>query len=283
MSRSPQRRSPSRPVEAAATLDARLNQLRDAAEAADKAVESYKAENGLIGTQDLLVVEQQLRDLNTDLGKARLDTGAAKADLQQAKQATGPNGIDTGRIESNESPVMAQLLVLLAQLDAQQAQLGRTLLPSHPAYAEVLDRKAALLASIKAEHGRIIDRLQTRYDAALDTQTGLETRLHELEQKTAEANLATVHLNELERTAEANRSVYEEFLKRSKEASEQVGLPSSTARLISSAEPASRPSFPQVPLFLMASAALGLMAGLALAWIRHILRRPPAAQYETIN
>lgn len=269
--------------EAAATLDARLNQLRAAAEAADQAVESYRAKNGLIGAQDLLVVEQQLRDLNTDLGKARLDTEAAKADLQQAQQATGPNGIDTNRIESNESPVMAQLLVLLAQLDAEQAQLGRTLLPSHPAYAEVRDRKAALLASIKAEHGRILDRLQTRYDAALDKQNGLETRLHALEQKTAEANLATVHLHELEQTAGADRAVYQEFLKRSKEASEQVGLPSSTARVISSAQPASRPSFPQVPLFLMTSAAIGLMAGLALVWIRHILRRPPAPQYEPIN
>jgi uncharacterized protein involved in exopolysaccharide biosynthesis len=269
--------------EAAATLDARLSQLRAAAEAADQAVETYKAENGLIGAQDLLVVEQQLRDLNTDLSKARLDTDAAKADLQQAKQATGPNGIDTDRIESNESPVMAQLLVLLAQLDAEQAQLGRTLLPSHPAYAQVLDRKAALLASIKAEHSRIIDRLQTRYDAALGTQNGLETRLHGLEQKTADANLATVHLNELQRTADANRTVYEEVLKRSKEATEQVGLPTSTARVISSARPASRPSFPQVPVFLMAAAALGLMAGLALAWIRHILRGPPPSQYETIN
>ena len=269
--------------EAAAVLDTRLNELRIAAELADAAVENYKADNGLFQTQDAPVIEQQVGDLNVEVGKARLETEAAKADLDRAQGAVGPDGIDTQRLASIDSPVMQALLVQLAQLESEQAQLRSTLLPGHPEYAEILQRKAAQQASIKSEYARIVDRLQSRYDTAAEKQGALEQRLSALEQKMTQSNLAGVHLRELERTASANRAIYETLLQRSKEATEQVGLPSSTARVISSAYPSSRPDFPKVPIFLMAAAALGFLFGVALAWIRHILRRetPQVQRFST--
>jgi uncharacterized protein involved in exopolysaccharide biosynthesis len=144
-------------------------------------------------------------------------------------------------------------------------------LPRHPSYTEITEAQAALKASIDAEYRRIVDRLESVHRAAAEKERALEAQVKTLEQKTAQSNAVSIRLRELERDAQANRSVYETYLKRSKEAWEQVDLPHSTARIISKAYPASRPSYPNVPLLLPAAGVLGVVLGAMLAWLMHLL------------
>ena len=245
-------------LETAATLQSRLDQLRATAETASQKVETYRRENGLIGAQDLLVVEQQLRDVNDELGKARVEKEGALAKLRQVQLAMAAGTpLQPAAIDLVESPVLAQLQVRMAEVEARQAELRATVLARHPSYTEITENKAALKTSIAGEYKRIVDRLGAVHKAAIEKERALELQLGSLETKTAQSNAASVRLRELERDAQASRSVYETFLKRSKEAWEQVDLPHSTARIISKAYPSSRPAYPQVPLLLLAAAALG--------------------------
>ena len=77
-------------------------------------------------------------------------------------------------------------------------------------------------------------------------------------------------LHELEREAESDRTVYETFLNRSKETQEQIDLPSSTARVISEAYPASKPGSPQVPLLLAGGLCAGLFLGILFALLASV-------------
>lgn len=268
-------------VESAETLQGRLDQLRLTAEAADAKMEAYKRDSGLIGTQNLLVVEQQLRDMNEELSRARVEKEAALSRLRQV-QVVRVSGAapQPDAIALLESPVMAQLQVRMAEFESRQAELSATVLPRHPSYAEIRQSKAALQLQVDAEFKRIIDRFQAAYQAALGKERALESQLKALEGRTAQSNANLVRLRELETNAKASRTVYEAFLKRTKEAWEQVDLPHSTARLISRAYPASRPSYPNVPILLLASAALGLMIGLAMAWLMHLLQGTPASAQQ---
>jgi polysaccharide biosynthesis transport protein len=260
-------------LETAATLQSRLDQLRATAETAAQKVETYRRENGLIGTQDLLVVEQQLRDVNDELSKARVEKEGALARLRQVQLAMAAGTpLQPAAIDLVESPVLAQLQVRMAEVEARQAELRATVLSRHPSYTEITENKAALKTSIAAEYKRIVDRLGAVHKAAIEKERALELQVGALETRTAQSNAASVRLRELERDAQASRSVYETYLKRSKEAWEQVDLPHSTARIISKAYPSSRPAYPQVPLLLLAAAALGLILGLALAWLMHLLQ-----------
>jgi succinoglycan biosynthesis transport protein ExoP len=260
-------------LDAATKLDSRLTELQAAAKSSAEAVETYKTKMGLIGSQDVLVVEQQLRDLNDQLGRARVDKQTAQAILNQVKAAGSPGSrIDPRIVEIAQSQVMSQLQMRLADLDAEEASLLMAYLPRHPLLVRLRETKASLQSALAEEYQRIVSRLQVNYNSANEKEQALSKQLATLEGRMASSNADSVQLRELQREAEASRSVYETFLNRSKEAWEQVDLPKSTARIISTAYPSSRPAYPPVPLLLAGSVVLGLMLGFAWVWLSHVLR-----------
>jgi capsular exopolysaccharide synthesis family protein len=92
----------------------------------------------------------------------------------------------------------------------------------------------------------------------------LENQLEVLQQKTSLSTTAEVQLAELERQAQAARSLYENFLSRSKELA-QMDLSQADARMIYPAEAPLYPSQPQPWLWLPLAAMFGLTLGVALA------------------
>ena len=73
---------------------------------------------------------------------------------------------------------------------------------------------------------------------------------------------AMVRLRELEREAAAARTVYESFLQRFHEISDQGNIRTTTTQLVSAATIPTRKSSPSLRLALMVSLALGLALGL---------------------
>ncbi len=67
------------------SLSARLNELKDRVREAEDRVETFKARNNILGASGQLVNEQQLSELNNQLGGARARTAAAKARLDQVE------------------------------------------------------------------------------------------------------------------------------------------------------------------------------------------------------
>ncbi|WP_275430839.1 GNVR domain-containing protein, partial [Proteus mirabilis] len=113
------------------------------------------------------------------------------------------------------------------------------------------------------------------------SEAAIRTNLDRVKTETATSDRANVGLRELERTLESRRGVYEAFLKRSREASEQERLNSTNVRVISQATPARLRSWPPSPkVVLPVALVLGLMAGAALAYRRASRREglPAAAR-----
>ncbi len=259
-------------MEAAESLYSRLSELSENALQAARRVENYRRENGLIGVQNILVVEQQLRDQNGQLSESRGREKEALAILNQAR-AAGAFGIADAGSESEvlQSQVMVQLQTAFAEIEATEAELEASLLPDHPRLIELRERKSALRQSIDGEYTRILARLRVDYETAAENTQSLLAEVDALQQRLAESNESSVELQELQRQADASQSVYQSFLTRSKEAAEQIGIPKSTAIKISEAYPATRPAYPVVKLILPAAGILGLMLGVAVVWLRHLL------------
>ena len=259
-------------MEAADSLYARLAELSENAREAARRVEDYRREHGLIGVQNVLVVEQQLRNLNEQLSVSRGREKEAQAVLNQAEAAGAFGLADTGAVgDVLQSQVMTELQTGYAAVEATEAELAASLLPNHPRLIELRERKNALKQSIDNEFARILARLRVDYEAASENTLSLLAEVESLQQRLAESNESSVELQELQRQADASQNVYQSFLTRSKEAAEQIGIPNSTATIISEAYPATRPAYPVVKLILPAAAVLGLMLGIAVVWLRHLL------------
>ena len=68
------------------SLSARLQDLKDRVRQSEQKVEAYRARNNLVGVNGQLVTDQQLTEMNNQLGAARAHTADAKARLDQVEQ-----------------------------------------------------------------------------------------------------------------------------------------------------------------------------------------------------
>jgi uncharacterized protein involved in exopolysaccharide biosynthesis len=266
--------------ETATVLTSKLKELRQTVNRAEAAVETYKTKNNLIivgkGANEALLVEQQLSDLNRALSQTRTELQSALARRNQLRAAIAAgNGSALRLSEIGETTVISKLQSVLAGIESQEADLKSVYMDAHPTLKRVRERKASLMASLRQESARILEGRNVAYKTALEKSSSLQADVDRLESQMAASNSARVQLRELEREAETSQTVYKSFLRRSKEAWEQVNIPNSTAQIISAAYAASRPSHPMVFLLLAGGLAFGLVLGVIMAFLNHVLAERP--------
>jgi succinoglycan biosynthesis transport protein ExoP len=247
-------------------LNERLDELRSKVRDADHAVEAFKAQNNIVDVgSGQTLSERQVAELNQQLILARARTAEARARLDQVRQSSSRAGPTGSLPEALQSQVIASLRAQHAQLASTEAEMRSTYGPRHPALVNVQAQLAKISGQIDREVARVSSGLRNEYEAAKSREQSLEASLTALKQQSASISQATVRLRELEREAQANRAVFEQFLLRFKETSEQQSLQKADARIVSPAATPIRPSYPKKLLTLLISALGSCLAGIGLA------------------
>ena len=245
---------------ASEALTGRLTTLRQSVEEAERKVLQYRVTNKLVTSSGRLLSDQQLSDLNQQLVTATLKTAEAKARLDQARHMrTGEAG--TALPEMLQSLEMQNLRQQYATLSRNTAELAQRLGDRHPAMADQYAQQRDLQRLIQREKERIIDTSQKDYDRAVASEAAVRRSLERAKTETAGNDRANVGLRELERELDARRSIYEAFLRRSRETNEQERLNSSNVRVISTATPPRSRTWPPSPKLVL---PLALLVGLGL-------------------
>ena len=246
---------------ASAGLIARLAELRDEVGSAEGKVQAYKAQNGLVGTRDTLVTDQQLTQLNSQLAAARVRAADAQSRFDQL-QRSQKAGLDTGATEDAlASQTIAAMRTQFAELSRRQAELSHDLGPRHPLVTSINSQVQQSRRLIDQEIARYVQAAKTDLARAQATVSALEQSFDQAKGKTVGMAEASIRLRELERDAQAARAVYEAFLVRARETGEQARLNLNNARVITPAITPVQRSYPPPAKTL---ALLGLLAGLAL-------------------
>lgn len=260
-------------LEAAQSLEARLAELRAVSEASQRAVEDYRSANGLIGAQGVLVDEQQLAELTARVTAAAVTTEQTRAALDEIRRA----GANAESILSSD--IASQLRMRLDQARSEEQVLAGIYGQRHPRLAQARETRVSAERALNAELSRIRDRAESDHKRAVETERSLKALLDQYQARRAGSNSASVKLRELQQVAEQDRAMFEALAMRAKQAREQVALPSTTARIISMAEPASQPSEPRMRIVLAVSLFLGLVFGFGTAWLMHLLFGPPTPRH----
>ena len=251
------------------SLSARLNELKDRVREAEDRVETFKARNNILGASGQLVNEQQLSELNNQLGGARARTAAAKARLDQVE------GLQLSKDEIGAFPeaVQSQTITALrsqyAEVMRREAEQMSSLGQRHPAVIEIQAEAVRLRKMVEDEIHRIALAARSEYESARANEAALAANLETLKYKAVTTNEAMVTLRELERDVQASRAVYEAFLVRARETGEQERLDTKNIRVISRADPPQRRSFPPSNMLLAVGALLlGVGAGTGIVIMR---------------
>jgi succinoglycan biosynthesis transport protein ExoP len=252
-------------------LSARLVELRGNLETSETAVQSFRHEADILQDKMGTITDQQLGQINSQLILAR----SARLDMESqydTLQSIISSGGDAASLpDAVASPVISSLLAREAELQRKVSENQSKFTDLYPVDQNLETDLASIRQQIQAEVDRITKSLAHKLESARSKEASLEAELATLKQRFGEGSDAEVKLRLLERESDANRAVYEAYLSRLKETTEQGKLQEPNAYLISSAVAPDRPTYPRSVPLLMMGALFGGLAGVAIALFREML------------
>jgi uncharacterized protein involved in exopolysaccharide biosynthesis/Mrp family chromosome partitioning ATPase len=257
-------------------LGGEVTKIRQQLEASEAAVDDFRRKSGLLQVKGETIPAERLADMNAQLGNARAERTRAELRLQTARES-GPETLP----DVLASPMIQQLRKDLTQINTQIAENQKY---STFYKLNALDAQAAVVRKqMSQEMNRILAGITGEVQLARKKEAELTQSFQQMESQLGDAAHSGVRLMQLQREADANRSIYETFLARYKQAAEQESLAVPDARLISRAEPPEYPASPNELRFLLLGTFGGLAVGGALAFARETFDRRirQASQVET--
>jgi succinoglycan biosynthesis transport protein ExoP len=264
--------------EASTWLTGQLSDLKKQAETLQGRVIALQRQSGVVslGVQDAQgrdqaysVVVDRLQQSTATLSQAtsnRILKGAVDKIVQSgdAELISGlsANGIVGGSSTMTTSLGLIQTLrlqeaALQGQIDQDEAKYG----PSYPRLEEAKANLAGIDRALHAEVRRVAERSSNDYAVA---QRAEEESRREFAREKREAdrlNDKAIEYAIVRQEAEDSRGLYEDLLKRLKEAGVLQGLRSSNITVVDPGRTPSRPTQPNVPLYLALSLGAGLLLG----------------------
>ncbi len=256
---------------ASSWLNGQIDGMKSRVVAAEKAVEDFRAANNLTVSQGVTVNDQQITDLNNQLVAARVQTAEARAKFDQAQQLTKSGG-DPGSFNAAiSSDIVSKLRAQYADIAKNEADLSSKYGARHPLVANVRAQRRDTQRLINEEIQRILQSTRHDYDVARSREASLQQSFDQLQGVSSSSGQAQVRLRELQREAEANRTLYESYLARYKETTAQESLEMPDSHVVTKASIPIGPSWPKTWLVLGLALTLGLGVGCIVAFLADYL------------
>ncbi|MES1199323.1 MAG: AAA family ATPase [Pseudomonadota bacterium] len=254
--------------QAGAWLSQRLNELRTELNGKEAAAEAYRAQHGLLTAEGATLTEQQIRDAQMAVTTAQTDFVERQARYQQVQSMIASGSSADTIAGAINSQTIRDLRAREADVARRQADLESRYSDAHPAVQNVRAERTDVERQISNEISRISASLQSEEEVARARLGSLQGHLSATQGRLMNNGTDQLQLNQLDREAAAARAVYESFLQRAHEITDQGAL-DSTTRLISPASPPSAPSSPKLGLSLAIAAIIGLVAGFLAGMLVH--------------
>src|SRR5205823_6233465 len=268
--------------DAAGWLNSRLKTLSDRLRVSEDAVAAFRRDHKIVNAgRDGTTQQLRVTDLTQQVSVARLRAEEAKTRYQQAQRDLKANV---------EGPVKQDLLSMLraqrSTLNDQIAQKRAVLGDRHPDLVIAYSQLGELNKQIDTERKRNIESAKSEYESLLDQQKVLEGQFKSVESEILLDGQALVKLQELQRDADANRNIYEQFLSRYKTTNEQRLFQTSQTKIASLAIPPIRSTRPPLTLLLAALALASILTSSAAVAMLDSRQQPlepevPARPSET--
>jgi capsular exopolysaccharide synthesis family protein len=252
-------------------LGKKVEELRQKVEKSEQAVDLFKQKAGLLGTAGTNLGSHRMEVLNAELVRVRASAAEARARLETATGLSRQTDGLAAFSEALNSPIILKLREQQEMLKRERQSLedaGATKSGRLPAIESEL---RSLDTQIRQEMDRVLGSLNREVAIAELRQKAVEQAIQDEITASGAADSASIQLNELQREAAANRSLYESFLNRFKSTVEQDDLAGPEAQLISKAQPPGGPSTPKLAPLLALGIFLGASIGIGGAFLWELL------------
>jgi succinoglycan biosynthesis transport protein ExoP len=259
-------------------LERRITELRDQVSTAEKAVIDYKAEHKIVDAGNgRLTTEQQATDVNNRLTAARTKALEMRARLDRIDAALNDpaktNLINATADEALSNQLIVKLRTQYLDLAAREAELSEKYGRDHLAVVSVRDNMRRIRTSILNELQRLREAYKSDYEFAQKTEGLINEQLLGAIAESRSSNEAQVKLANLETSAATYKTLYDNFVRRYAEATEQQSFPYTEASLITKAVPPIKRTYKKSLLIVAMTPFLGLVFGVGLGALLDLLDR----------
>jgi len=265
--------------QASAWIGAQLTDLRGDSErlqtqAADmqgaSGVYSFGAEGSGSHGPSYSTVLDQLQQATANLTQAESNR-VLRGALYQAAKTGDPAmiaGINSTLMANGQTSAVGNSLGLIQTLRDQEAtakgqlsEMAAKFGPEYPKLGELRANLASITQSIQDERERLQGQTESEYQVARQVEAQMRSNFEQQKHDAQALNSKAVEYEIVHQEADESRALYERLLGRLKEAGVLEGMRPSNISVVEPGRMPSKPSKPNVPVYLAAS----LLAGLALS------------------
>jgi succinoglycan biosynthesis transport protein ExoP len=243
-------------------LSQQLSALKKEVQNSQQQVAKYQREKNLVGMNadgDTLVTED-LRTVNQQLAEAQADRIVKEARYRLAL-TRNPEllvSVAPGTTLTSLRQQQSELLVQYAQLKSKYGA-------DWPKVKETEKQLSAVQSNIDTEINNLTNRFEEEYNASVNTEKLLRSRLDQVKQDAYKANESAAEFDILKHGADSASDLYDALQTKLKEAGITAGLNSNNIDVIDRASEPARPISPQKKRDLALGLLGGLLVGIALA------------------
>jgi polysaccharide biosynthesis transport protein len=252
-------------------LQGRINDLHDDLAKAETAVVQFKTKNNIVstgGTDNRLVGQQQISELNTELLKARGASADARARLDRINEVLKSGSVQATVTDALKSEVITKLRSQYFELALRESDWSSRYGSQHLAAVGLRKQMLDIQNAIFDEVRRLAETYKSELEISSQREAELDRDMNAAIQTLQTSDKAQITLRQLESNAQSYKTLYTNFLQQHTEAVQQQSFPISEARLIATADPPLSKSYPRTSLVLAASSVLALVLGFGLGWLR---------------
>ncbi len=245
-------------------LSRELSDLQLKVQASEEKLVRYEKQKGIVGIDEKQnIVTAKLDELNKELTDAQTDRMQKEANYSLAQ-----SGDPSGFAKLTADNLLEKLRAQQAELETQYAQTTTQFGPSYPEVIQLRSQLNQIRNSIANEQKNLLSKVRDEYMAAIQRENLLTSAFDHQKQEANQLNESGIEYTALRRDADSNRQLYQSLLQRLKEASVTAGLRSSNIRVIDVARIPLAPDKPNVPRNIALGFLLGLVGGVALAFLQ---------------
>ncbi len=228
-------------------METQIEELRAKMEKSGQALGQFEKELGVINPEEKTnILSARLLQLNTEYTNAQGD---------RVKKESIWNSVRTGSLESVQVSGQAEQLVKLNEKlnEARQrfSELKTTYGTTHPEYRKASSQVTELTRQFDDMRKNIAQRVEVDFDQSVGRERMLQKAVAETKAEFDRLNARSFEYQQLKREAEADKKLYDDLVRKIKEAGINAGFQNNNIRIADTARPGLKPVFPRFKLNLV--------------------------------
>jgi succinoglycan biosynthesis transport protein ExoP len=251
----------------ASFMERQLEELKAKMERSSSALLKFERELNVINPEEKTsILSARLLQLNTEYTNAQTD---------RVRKESAWESVQSGSLESAQVSTQGEnLKTLSGKLDEARQKFEDVKThygANHPEYRKAAVQVEEIERQLRAARLNTAQRVEVEYSESASREAMLLKAVSETKAEFDRLNVRSFEYQSLKREAEANKTLYEELVRKIKEAGINAGFQNSAIRIADPARAAAKPVFPNLKLNIMLAFLFSTMLAVGAAVMSDVL------------